>query len=344
MIWLTWRQFRASALILLCAVAAGVMVLAITGPQLAALGREAGESFFDQLNNDRGKTTIFYAGTWIVYALPAVVGVFWGAPMIARELEAGTSRLVWTQSITRTRWLATKLGVAGIGAAIVGLAGLAVTWWCAPIDDAVAHGYSDPGLISVPRMWPALFSARGVVPVGMTVLALVIGVTAGLLVRRSVPAMAVTLVVVVAVQLLLPAVVQAHLMAPKEVNVELTRDKITELSGRPDPPNGIIIERMEISIDSPGAWITSNRTVDSSGRVVEQLPSWTSDCATPPGQTSAASQACFDRLTAEGYRQHVEYHPASRFWRLQLMQTGFLLVLAALLSGFCFWRIRRDLT
>ncbi len=344
MIWLTWRQFRVSALVLLSALAAGLVVLSVTGPQLADLWREAGGSFFDRLSADRAKTTTFYAGTWLVYALPAVVGVFWGAPMIAREVEAGTHRLVWTQSITRTRWLATKLGVACIGAAIVGLAGLALTWWCGPIDDAVAHGYSDPGMISVPRMWPALFSARGVVPVGMTVLALVIGVTAGLLVRRSVPAMAVTLVLVVGVQLLLPAVVQGHLMAPKQVTAELTRDKITELSGRPDPPDGIIIERMEISIDSPGAWITSNRTVDSSGRVVDQLPSWTGDCATPPGQTTSASQACFDRLAAEGYRQHVEYQPASRFWPLQLIETGLLLVLAALLSGFCFWRIRRDLT
>ena len=161
MIWLTWRQFRASALALLGALAAGVVVLAITGPQLADLWHEAGETFFDRLGGDRAKTTIFYAGTWVVYAVPAVVGVFWGAPMVARELEAGTTRLVWTQSITRTRWLATKLGVAGAGAVVVGLAGLVLTWWCAPIDDAIAHGYSDPGLLSVPRLWPALFGSRG---------------------------------------------------------------------------------------------------------------------------------------------------------------------------------------
>ena len=140
MIWLTWRQFRMSALVLLSALAAGLVVLTVTGPQLSDLWREAGDSFFDRLGADRGKTTVFYAGTWVVYALPAVVGVFWGAPMVARELEAGTHRLVWTQSITRTRWLATKLGVAGAGAAIVGLAGLALTWWCGPIDDAVAQG------------------------------------------------------------------------------------------------------------------------------------------------------------------------------------------------------------
>ena len=342
MIWLTWRQFRASALVLLAALAAGVVVLGITGPQLADLWRGAGETFFDQLGADRVKTTVFYAGTWVVYALPAAVGVFWGAPMVARELEAGTTRLVWTQSITRTRWLASKLGVAGAGAAVVGLAGLALTWWCAPIDDAVAQGYSDPGLLSVPRLWPVLFSSRGVVPIGMTVLALVMGVTAGMLVRRAVPAMAVTLVAVIAVQLLLPTVVQKHLLAPEELTAAITQDSVTEISGRPDPTHGVVIERLEISIDSPGAWITVNRTVDAAGHTVSTLPSWAGDCAGPPGQADEASRACFDRLAAEGYRQYVEYQPASRFWTLQLVQTGLLLALAAVLAGFCFWRIRRD--
>jgi len=345
MIWLTWRQFRVSALVLLGALAVGGVVLTITGPQLADLWQEAGESFFDRLGGDQLKTSVFYGGTGIVYALPAVVGAFWGAPMIARELEAGTSRLVWTQSITRTRWLATKLGVAVAGAAFVGLAGLALTWWCAPIDDAVAQGLSDPGLLSVPRLWPVLFSARGVVPLGMTVLALVIGVTAGLLVRRAVAAMAVTLVAVIAVQVLLPTVVQKHLLEPKELTTTITQDRLTELSGRPGSgSDDMIVERMEVSIDSPGAWITYNRTVDSSGTVVSPLPSWVRDCAHEKGGADSESQACFDRLADEGYRQHVKYQPASRFWQLQLAETGVLLGLALLLTGFCFWRIRRDLT
>ena len=273
------------------------------------------------------------------------MGVFWGAPMVAREIEAGTSRLVWTQSVTRTRWLAIKLGVAGLGAAVVGLGGLALTWWCAPIDDAVAQGLRDPGLLSVPRLWPELFAARGVVPIGMSVLALVIGVTAGLLVRRSIPAMAVTLVAVIAVQILLPSVVQKHLMAPKQLTTTISQERLTEFTGRPGSgPGDIDVERIGVSIDSPGAWITYNRTVDGSGNVVGTFPSWVSDCASPPGQTSPKSEACFERFASEGYRQHVEYQPASRFWSLQLRETGLLLGLAALLTGFCFWRIRRDLT
>jgi hypothetical protein len=345
MIWLTWRQFRASALVLLGGLAACLVVLAVTGPQLADMWRAGGESFFGRLGADGPKSKIFYAGTWVVSALPAVVGVFWGAPMIARELEAGTSRLVWTQSITRTRWLATKLGVAGAGAAVVGLGGLALTWWCAPIDDAVAHGYSDPGLLSVPRLWPQLFGSRGVVPLGLTVLALVIGVTAGLLVRRSIAAMAVTLVAVVAVQLLLPVVVQPHLLPTERLTTTITQERLTEFTGRPGAGGeGMIVEKIGVSIDSPGAWITTNETVDGSGQVVETFPSWVSECASPPGRASAGTQACFDRLAAEGYRQHVEYLPASRFWPLQLVETGLLLGLAVLLAGFCFWRIRRDLT
>ena len=345
MIWLTWRQFRASASVLLGALAAGVLVLGVTGPQLAELWRAAGESFFAQLGADGLKSKTFYAGTWIVSALPVVVGVFWGAPMIARELEAGTSGLVWTQSITRTRWLATKLGVAGLGAAVVGLVGLALTWWCAPIDDAVAQGYSDPGSLSIPRLWPQLFGSRGVVPVGITVLALVIGVTAGLLVRRSIAAMAVTLVAVVAVQLLLPIVVQPHLLSSQQLTTTITAERLTEFTGRPGiGGEPMIVEKIGVSIDSPGAWITTNQTVDASGQVVKTFPSWVGECASPPGRPSTGSQACFDRLADEGYRQRVEYLPASAFWPLQLVETGLLLVLAALLAGFCFWRIRRDLT
>ena len=56
--------------------------------------------------------------TAVVLVLPALIGLFWGAPLIARELEAGTHRLVWNQSITRTRWLAVKLGLTGLAAMV----------------------------------------------------------------------------------------------------------------------------------------------------------------------------------------------------------------------------------
>jgi hypothetical protein len=80
--------------------------------------------------------------------------------------------------------------------------------------------------------------------------------------------------------------------------------------------------------------------------VLDKYPAWVTDCAPPPGvpQSPQSVAACFTRLADEGYRQRVEYLPASSFWPLQLVETGLLLVVAALVSGFCFWRIRRDLT
>ena len=73
-------------------------------------------------------------------------------------------------------------------------------------------------------------------------------------------------------------------------------------------------------------------------------PAWAIDVRPDPRADPAAVEACFTRLADEGYRQQVEYHPASRFWALQCGRRASCSRLAALLTGFCFWRIRRDLT
>jgi hypothetical protein len=349
MIWLTWRQFRAPALILFAALATGIVALAITGPRLSELLAESGQTFFAALDADGVKKTIFTAGTALVYAIPAIVGVFWGAPMIAREVEAGTSRLVWTQSITRSRWLAVKLALTGACAALAGMTGLAMTWWSAPLDRAIAKGYADHGAFSEPRLWPSLFGARGTVPLGMALLALAIGVTVGMLLRRTVPAMAVTLVLVVALQVVMPMAIQSRLLAPKQIVTAITSDNLQDVqaSGAPGPRStDVTIQAIGIAIDLPGAWIVHNRTTDGAGNVVGPFPAWVTACVPPPGvsATRESREACFTRLKAEGYLQRVDYQPASRFWPLQLIETGILLALAVLLGGFCLWRLRRDLT
>ena len=345
MIWLTWRQMRVATLSVFGALAMAAVVLAVTGPQLADLVGDAGESFFDRLSADKVKTFVFTAGTALVYAVPAVVGVFWGAPMVARELEAGTHRLVWNQSITRTRWLATKLGLAALAAAAAGAIGLALTWWSGPIDDAIASGLDSNGFAAVPRLWPDLFGARGVVPIAMAVLALAVGVTAGLVIRRAVPAMAATLVAVVAVQVLTPMFLQEHLLPAESTTTPITAENLRGLmiSGEPGSEPLEVLE-LQVGVDRPGAWITDNVTLDPSGAVAETLPAWVEKCGGPLGRESEVQEACFARLADEGYRQRVDYFPASRFWPMQWVESGILLAAAGLLAGFCFWRIRRDFT
>lgn len=341
MIWLTWRQLRVSALAVLGAAACFALALAITGPQLADLFAESPADFFDRLGLDDGKKAVFDFGTGLVYAVPAVIGVFWGAPMVARELEAGTHRLVWTQSVTRTRWLVSKLAITGLAALVVGLLGLALTWWAGPIDDAIAAGFADQGdLFGVPRISPVLFGARGILPAALTLLALTIGVTAGLLLRRTVASMAVTLVAVVGIQIALPMYVQPHLLDPEVVAQEISEETITGIMAGGPPGSGKEpFSQLQATIDKPGAWQLSQRTVDPSGEAVEEFPAWTADC----GGGREVMAACLDRLTEEGYRQEMSYLPASDFWSLQGIETGIVLVAAAGLAGFCFWRIRRDL-
>ena len=246
MIWLTWRQFRSSAALVLGALTLAAVAMAITGPQLADTLRVSGEDFFSKLSTDDTKKAVFMLGTALTYVVPAVVGTFWGAPMIAREIEAGTYRLVWNQSITRTQWLVSKLGFAALGAVVAGSIGLLMTWWAGPLDDAVLKGYTDNSPFSVPRLSPDIFGARGVVPIGMAVLALAVGVAAGLVVRRTVAAMALTLATIAAVQVVMPVFVQAHLMAPETLTTAINSDNIrgfmmsgdAERGGPADPGGG----------------------------------------------------------------------------------------------------------
>ena len=113
MIRFTWLQFRAQAVV----VAGALALLAIAAAGL--------------LHRDDG-TVRLWLGVLVLVA-PGLIGMFWGAPLVAREFEEGTFRLAWTQSVTRTRWMAVKLAVVGLASmAAAGLLSLVVTWWSGP--------------------------------------------------------------------------------------------------------------------------------------------------------------------------------------------------------------------
>jgi ABC-type transport system involved in multi-copper enzyme maturation permease subunit len=347
MIWLTWRQFRAQAVVIFAAVAALGIVLAITGPHLLDLYNADKVEFLDRIGLDGINKFLYLAGQALVYAAPPVIGAFWGAPLIARELETGTHRLVWNQSITRHRWLATKLGLTGLAAvAVTGLLSLAVSWWSSPIDRAVANG-TQSGLFNLPRIVPAIFGARGVVPIGYALFAVALGVAVGLVVRRSVVAIAVTLAAVAAVQILMPLTLRPQLVAPVQTDLTITATNLRGIMmNGPDPTTAQVV-RINVTAGGPGDWMLSNRTINAAGQIVGDLPNWVADCVPRrPGMkdTAQSSQACLTQLADEGYRQRVINQPASHFWALQWRETGILLALALLLTGFCFWRIRRDLS
>ena len=346
MIWLTWRQFRAQAAAVAAVAVAFALVLAATGPRLADLATTYRDVFDHITRTDRN---LFYAGIVVLAVAPVIIGVFWGAPLVARELEAGTHRLAWTQSVTRTRWLATKLGVTTLAAAAaVGLLTFAVTWWSQPLDGAQSSTHG-----SLPsRLTPVSFAMRGIVPVGYAVFAVVLGATLGAVLRRTLPAMAVTLAVVIFVQIAVPTWVRAHLVPTAEQTVSFSRERFDGISIGDNGPGSSL--RLTVNTGGQGNWVLSNQTVDASGRVTA-LPSWFADCLPPPPrpgpngsvavvQGPDTMDACFTRLNAEGYHQRLVYQPAKHFWPLQWAELALYLALSGLLTGFCFWWTRRRLS
>jgi hypothetical protein len=339
MMWLTWRQFRPHAITAAAGLAALAILLAVTGISLASDYAAAGLTTC-HLSCDHDAAVflagltgaypaLFYAGLVLMYGMPALIGMFWGAPLIAREFEAGTHRLAWTQSVTRRRWVAAKVGSVGLAAvAAAGLLSLMITWWASPIDSADGAGAGAEPTGSLARMSPLIFGARGIVPLGYAAAAFALGVTAGVLIRRTLPAMAVTLAVFAAVQILMPTVVRPHLMPP----VTVTRAFSYASVGLIRITQGGAMTVTE-NPGLPGALVVSNRTITASGQVFTGPAT--------PACTGASDLACARWLTARHLRQQVSYQPASRFWPLQWIETAVYLAVAAALGGLCLRQVRR---
>jgi len=333
MIWLTWRQFRTQAWVAAAALVVVAGALAATAPGLSDLYDRSGlaactTGCADLAGNFRAEVARTVAGplytgaTALMFLLPAVVGVFWGAPLVARELEAGTHRLVWSQTVTRGRWIAVKLAGVGLAAVLLaGLISLAVTWWSGPIDEA-----------SEGRITPLLFAARGIVPLGYAAFAFLAGVLVGLLTRRTVLAMAITLLLVALVQIAMPMFVRPALSSPVHSTTAFVPDSIRELGIHND-------ETISVFMRPPveGAWTVSNRTITSSGAEFTG-PVDLTKCGPDAG---GGPRACEKWLGTLGLRQDISYVPADRFWTLQWRELGVFTGITALLSLFCVWWIRR---
>lgn len=341
MTWLTWRQFRpqwlsalGAALVLTAiTLTLGVLVRHAYDTLIAGCAQNPGCSGGGELTFTHNYLVPIRLLGLLLEATPALIGLFWGAPLVARELETGSFRLIWTQSIGRKRWLAVKLGVLAVIAAVAtGLFSLLLTWAARPMDDVTGD-----------RFAKLVFPVRDVVPVGYAVFTFALGCTFGLLVRRTVPAMALTLVVFTAVQLVMPLAVRSHLLPPKHEQVAVTASSLADVQGMYMSDTKAVIEDYAI----PGAWVpTSAHTLlTSSGKPAD--PSAVQDCMTQgdaaaiadggrPGPATAG--ACLSRLHLHF---DISYQPGSRYWPLQFLETAIFLALALVLAGICFWRIPR---
>lgn len=308
MTWVAWRQFRTQAFVIAGGLAALAVATVVTGLLLrqwtdGCTGATDCVALTEDAYGRFGLMQVLLRGGALV--LPVVTGMFCAAPLVAREFDTGTFRVAWTQSVSRSRWLATKVLVVGTTTVLAsGLMSWMTTWWFGPSNRVEADKFVEK-----------VFGTEDVVVLGYAAFAFAVGLTAGLLVRKVLPAMATTLGVYVAARLVVMMALRPRFASPLTVTSTL----------QPGPKAGSLITPLAVP---DGSWVFGSQIFDPSGRLVRPPLRFGPDAA------CSATQTCLD-----GYSHRSLYQPWSRYWPFQWSETGLFVVLALLLIGFCFWWI-----
>jgi hypothetical protein len=339
MTWLVWRQYRLQGVIALGLLAAFAAVLLVTGLQMAAQWHSALVACTPLHTCGNLSGTLFLGshavGFLVIMTLgvPVVFGMLCGAPLVAHEFETGTSQFAWTQSVTRRRWLAVKAGWLLLAAAALGgIVSALVTWWSGPDNALQADAFK-----------PGRFDIMGIVPVGYAVFAMALGITAGALLRRTLPAVGITLAGFIAVRSVIFIWLRPHFISAVTTYFPLNRGFVLGGSYWQLATGYVGAGGRPISIPQS----TSGPVLGTAagGLPVSSLPA---QCQALAGGgnapfTPAAQRAVLSCAQAQHIRAYLTYQPANRYWVFQGIETGIFVLLAAALLAVTFAVIsRRD--
>jgi hypothetical protein len=226
--------------------------------------------------------------------VPLLFGLFWAAPLVAKEYEEGTQNLAWTQGVTRRHWLSTNIVWVFVAAAVwAGALTVLVSWWLSP-ENALSGRFN-------------AFDIQGIVPVAYAVFAVALGLAVGSMFRRVLPAIATTLGAFVTVRIVTATYIRPHFMATMTKVLPFGLSTI----GAP-----------------PGAWNLSGGLVGPNGHYygdgisLDQVPA---ACRIGAFGGKGVTPRC---LGAHGFHQWITYQPASRFWVFQGIEATIFVVLA----------------
>lgn len=291
--WVTVRQHRRALRVAAVAVAAALVVvggLRLWDAMVPDMVMEGGDKV--PADDDHGYGLLRWGMEYFSVAmvlLPLLVGAFVAGPMVARELESGTYKLALNQSVAPSRWLGAKLLTAA-GATAVIIAALMAVYQVglARVEGSLELHWADRGA----------YEASGTILLAQSLLAIAVGALVGQLVRRTVPAMAVTGILVGLPILLLGAYRWDFL-------------SVETITGPINVSTGILV--------APGdGFMTDHGLLAADGGRITDWPCWGNE----------DTYTCLARKGVTG--QYLDYHPASHFWPTQLIETGIVLALAAL--------------
>jgi ABC-type transport system involved in multi-copper enzyme maturation permease subunit len=314
MAWVTWRQYRAALGGVAAFLGAFAVYLWLTGLQMhhaeAAYCHPAGSlGCAINFTGRYGETAIIVSIA--LQAVPALIGVFAGAPVLARELETGTFRYTWTQGIGRLRWTVGKLvPLAVTMTAVAGAFTVLIAWYNQPW---VAAGYVTPFSARV-------FDLLGVTFGAWTLAAFAIGVLAGMLIRRAVPAIAASLAAYAGLAFATALWLREHYITPL-------------VTHNPNLPGSAWIN---------SHWYTGRNGKPLSQAAISQILQADHHATNNIGpNTFQTISNAVGYLTQHGYTFWVSYQPGSRFWPFQWIEGGWLLALSVLLIAATVWLVRR---
>ena len=266
-------------------------------------------------NSVGNDTDSFSAVVIALHVLPVIIGLFIGAPLLAREIESGTYRFTWTQEVGRTRFvLTTFVMLAAVVTAVACLLGLLLGWYGHPFE-----------VVGVESQWQSgLFDTTVFMLGAWTLVALALGSFLGALIGRTVAAMAATTVVVGGL-LIVSFLDLVHALLGVGA---IATSKIT--------PNGIGIgalnDRDYVSGPPPGSWLVRGWITGPNGHVLS-----TTAANNMLGRAYDATEKDFANsavprwLSIHHFTYWVSYQPASRYWVFQAVAGVILIGLAALL-------------
>lgn len=327
--WFTWRQHRKQFLIYGLILAAFAILVILTGnhfwhayqqalatcrqnpatPSCTDIGSTLGQGYGVMVK------VVFLMGM----SVPLLLGLFLGSPFVAREYEEGTNKLVWTQSVSRRKWLTVKLLWAIVFAGLYGLAiSLLVSWW-ARTPNALDHSRFDTGQ----------FDVQGIMPLAFSVFFTAVGFTMSAWFRKTLIALAVTLGLFIAFQTSVGEWIRPHYMTPVTVTAPMGPDALD---------NKIPV----------GAWVLTQAIVDKNGKAIGDIfPAAPAQCqkiiqdAQVPGHpqtfkavpTPGGGDPIDDCLNKTGFHQVAKYQPSYRYWDFQRIETGIYLGMTVLAIG-----------
>jgi ABC-type transport system involved in multi-copper enzyme maturation permease subunit len=322
MAWVTWRQHR----IALAGVAAFLGALAvwlwIAGTSLrhayaaATACHLASPTCADLITTFNNMNQVLIGG-YVLQAVPALIGAFAGAPLLARELETGTFRYAWTQGFGRWRWTLAKLvPLAAAVAAAAGAISVLFSWYYQPY---FATGNQALSLSEAPTLAAGLFDLRGVAFAAWTLAAFAIGALAGMLIRRVVPAIVATLAAYTGLALVAGNLLRQHYLTPL-------------VTSNPNVPGSALVLSQ---------WWTHGGIFAFAGQPSNDLLMRL--CPNAPAGVfgKPLHQTFFQCLAQHGYTTWTSYQPASRFWLFQSIEGGWLLALSVVLTAVTVWLVRR---